>query len=261
MWVDSHCHLDFPEYDDDFDAVVTRAQEAGVKTLLTIGTKRNNLDQVIKVAERYPFIYCSVGIHPHESDTDYMSYEELLAYTQHEKVVGLGETGLDFYYDHSDRQAQEASFRTHIKVSRASGLPVIVHTRDADDKTIEILEDEMKKGPFKGLIHCFTASQELADRVLDLGFYISISGIVTFKKAEAVQATVKTIPLDRLLVETDAPFLAPVPFRGKRNEPAFVVHTAEAIARLKDIPLETLAQHTTNNFLTLFSKVGSNNNL
>ncbi|HEY1720980.1 MAG TPA: TatD family hydrolase [Magnetospirillaceae bacterium] len=256
MLVDSHCHLDFPDFAPDLDGTVSRAREAGVGLMLTIGTKLRQFDGVRAVAERYPDVWCSVGIHPHEAaeegDTDTAT---LVGHAQHPKVVGFGETGLDFFYEHSPRGAQERSFRAHIAAARETGLPLIVHTRDADAETGAILAEEMAKGPFTGLLHCFSSSQELAEKAMELGFYISLSGIVTFKKADELRATVATVPLDRILVETDSPYLSPIPMRGKRNEPAFVAHTAAKVAEIKGVSVETLAEATTANFLRLFSKV------
>ncbi len=255
MLIDSHCHLDFPELAGDEQGVLARAGTAGVGGMLTIGTRLDQFERVRAVAERHPNIWCSVGVHPHEAkDEGQRTPERLLAATRHPKVVGIGETGLDFYYEHSPRDEQAESFRTHIAASRETGLPLIVHTRDADRETAEILEDEHARGAFPGLIHCFSSGREVAERALALGFYISISGIVTFKAAEELRTIVKDIPLDRLLVETDSPYLAPVPKRGKTNEPAYVAHTAAKVAELKGIAVEDLARATTDNFFRLFTK-------
>jgi len=256
MLVDSHCHLDFPDYAGDVEGVVTRARAAGVGVCLSIGTELSRFPGVRAVAEKFPDVWCSVGIHPHEAKRELLSDPApLLAETNHPKVVGIGETGLDYYYEHSPKAEQVANFRAHIAAARRAGLPLIVHTRDADDDTIGVLEDEMGKGAFSGLIHCFTGSQRLADASLALGFYISVSGIATFKNSGALRDVIGTVPLDRLLVETDAPFLAPVPHRGKTNEPAFVVHTAKMLAELKGIGEAELAAATTENFFHLFRKV------
>ncbi len=253
--VDSHCHLDFPELAVDVDDVVTRARAAGVGHMLTIGTKITKFDGVLAMAERFPNVSCSVGIHPHEAGVEpKMDVEKLTTLARHPKVVAFGETGLDFYYEHSPRDDQEKSFRVHIDAAREAGLPVIVHTRDADPETAKILEEEMARGAFTGVIHCFSSGPELAAKALDMGFYISMSGIVTFKKADALRDVVKSIPLDRLLVETDSPYLAPMPHRGKTNEPAFVTHTAAVVAGLKGVTREELAAQTTANFFRLFSK-------
>ncbi|HSC61144.1 MAG TPA: TatD family hydrolase, partial [Rhizomicrobium sp.] len=218
MLVDSHCHLDFPEFALELDAVVARARDAGVKTCVSIGTTLEKFPGVLAVAERFENIWCSVGTHPHEAEPELLeSPAPLIERAQHPKVVGIGETGLDFYYNHSPRAPQIANFRAHIAAARELGLPCIVHTRNADAETVDILREEMKKGAFTGLIHCFTGTQMLADAALELGFCISVSGIATFKKSEELRAVLKTVPLDRLLVETDAPYLAPMPYRGKRN--------------------------------------------
>jgi len=254
--VDSHCHLDFPDYAGKVDEVMARAGAAGVGVCLSIGTELKRFPGVRAVAEKFPNVWCSVGVHPHEAEKELQDDEAaLIRETAHPKVVGIGETGLDYYYEHSPREPQQQNFRAHIAAARQTGLPVIVHTRDADDDTIDILRDEMGKGAFTGLIHCFTGTQKLADAALELGLYISVSGIATFKNSTALRDVIKTVPLERLLVETDAPFLAPVPYRGKTNEPAFVVHTAKMLAELKGVPESQLAQATTENFFQLFSKV------
>ncbi len=256
MLVDSHCHLDFPDFTSELDIVVARALDAGVGVMLTIGTHVSRFKQVLDVAERYPQVYCTVGIHPHEAGKEpAVDVETLLRLAEHPKVVGFGETGLDYYYDKSPRQQQRESFRVHISAARKAGLPLIVHTRDADEDTAAILAEEMEKGAFPGLIHCFSSGHDLAQKVLGMGLYVSLSGIVTFKKAEALQQTAQELPLDRLLVETDSPYLAPLPFRGKRNEPAYVAHTAAKVAELKGVSLQELAAATTSNFFRLFSKV------
>ncbi|MFQ5953445.1 MAG: TatD family hydrolase [Kiloniellales bacterium] len=256
MLVDSHCHLDFPDFADDIDAVIDRADAAGVGLMVTISTKLSQFDRVLAVAERYPQLYCSVGIHPHESAAEAPADSaRLVELSRHPKVVGIGETGLDYHYEHSPREAQKSSFRTHIEGAREAGLPLIVHTRDADQDTADLLHEAYREGPFTGLIHCFSTTKELAEKALEIGFYVSISGIITFKRSHELRAIVGGLPVGRLLVETDAPYLAPVPMRGKRNEPAFMVHTAAEVARLKGLELEQLARHTTRNFLRLFGKV------
>jgi len=253
--VDSHCHLDFPELSGDADGVLARARDAGVGHLLTIGTKITKFDGVLAMAERFANVSCSVGIHPHEAGVEpAMDIGKLMGLAKHPKVVAFGETGLDFFYEHSPRDDQERSFRVHIAAAREASLPIIIHTRDADPEMASILEDEMGKGAFTGVIHCFSSGPELAEKALDLGLYISLSGIVTFKKAEELRAVTKTVRLDRILVETDSPYLAPVPHRGKTNEPAFVVHTAAVVAELKGVSQEKLAAQTTDNFFRLFSK-------
>jgi TatD DNase family protein len=256
MWVDTHCHLDFPEYAGKLDEVLGRARAAGVGVCVTIGTELKRFPGVRVVAEAHDHVWCSVGVHPHESEKELLDDETaLLAEAAHPKVVGIGETGLDYYYEHSPREPQQKNFRNHIAAARKCGLPVIVHTRDADDDTIAILRDEMSKGDFTGLIHCFTGTQKLADAALALGLYISVSGIATFKNSAPLRDVIKSVPLERLLVETDAPFLAPVPHRGRTNEPAFVVHTATMLAELKGVTPDELARATTDNFFRLFSKV------
>jgi TatD DNase family protein len=255
MLVDSHCHLDFPDLAEDLDEVVARARQAGVGHMLTICTHVTRFDRVLAVARRFEGVECTVGIHPHEAGNEpETSAETLMALAKDPKVIGFGETGLDFFYEHSPRDAQERSFREHIRAARESGLPVIVHTRDADADTIRILEEEQAKGPFTGLIHCFSSGIELAEKAVELGIMVSISGIVTFKKAEALRETVRAIPLDHLLVETDAPYLAPVPKRGKRNEPAYTAYTAATVAGVKGVSEAELARATTDNFFRLFTK-------
>ena len=255
MLVDSHCHLDFPDFAAELPDVLARARAAGVGHFLTIGTGLKRFAGVRAVAESSPDIHCSVGIHPHEAAEEPLSGPEvLLQEAQHEKVVGFGETGLDYYYNNSPREAQIANFRAHIAAAREAGLPLIVHTRDAEDDTIAILSEEQDRGRFSGLIHCFTGTSRLAGAALELGLYISVSGIATFRKSDALRATLKEVPLDRLLVETDAPYLAPQPTRGKRNEPAFMVHTAAMLAELKGVRAEELADATTDNFFRLFTK-------
>jgi len=253
--VDSHCHLDFPDFEGELDDVVARAGNAGVDYMMTICTHVTKFAQVLGVAERYANMWCTVGIHPHNAEKEPdTSAETLMGLADDPKVVAFGETGLDFFYDHSPRERQERAFRAHIRAAREMGLPLVIHTRDADEDMVRILTDEHQKGAFPGVIHCFSSGQALADAVLALGLYVSISGIVTFKTAEALRETVKTVPLDRLLVETDSPYLAPVPFRGKRNEPAYTANTAAKVAEIKGLDPETLAQATTENFFRLFSK-------
>ena len=252
MLVDSHCHLDFPDFAAEREAIVVRARSAGVETMLTIGTRLDEFDAVRAIAEAYREIWCSVGVHPHEAK-DYAELvpQQLVALAAHPKVVGIGETGLDFHYDLSPRDIQERVFRTHIAASRETGLPLIVHAREADREVAGILDEER---PPLGVMHCFSSGRALAEAALALGFYISISGIVTFRNAEELRAIVRDVPLDRLLVETDAPYLAPVPYRGKRNEPAFVAATAAAVAELKGIEPQQLGALTSANFFRLFGK-------
>ncbi|NVK17963.1 MAG: TatD family hydrolase [Methylocystaceae bacterium] len=256
MLVDSHCHLDFPDFKEDFDAVLTRAEDAGVKTMMTICTYVTKFDQVHDIAKAHDNIYCTIGIHPHNAENEpEISVEDLTGpAASSDKVIGFGETGLDYFYDHSPRDIQQKQFHTHIEAARVLDLPVIIHTREAEEDTLAIIEEEMAKAPFKGLIHCFSASKAFADRVVELGLYISISGIVTFKKADDLRAAIADVPLDRFLVETDAPYLAPIPKRGKRNEPAYTAHTAAKLAEIKGVSQEELAEQTTDNFFTLFSK-------
>ncbi|MEO5374641.1 MAG: TatD family hydrolase [Alphaproteobacteria bacterium] len=257
MLVDSHCHLDFPDYAKDVDDVVERARRAGVGLMLTICTHVTKFPQVLAVAERYPEVYCTVGIHPHEAGREpEVDAAHLMDLARHPKVVGFGETGLDYFYEHSPREAQQRSFRAHIAAARQAGLPLIVHTRDAEDDTRRILTEEMAAGRFTGLLHCFSSSAALAATAVELGLYLSLSGIVTFNKADELRRTVRGIPLDNLLVETDAPFLTPVPKRGKRNEPAFVVHTAEKMAAITGLSPAAFAEATTRNFLRLFARIG-----
>ncbi len=255
MLVDSHCHLEYKGLVDDQAGALERAREAGVGAFLNISTKHAEWDQVVTTAQREPDVYASVGIHPHNAD-DHADLDRttLLAATKDPRVIGIGETGLDYFYEHSDRTTQARLFRLHIDVARETGLPVIIHTRDAEDDTLAILRDELERGDFPALIHCFTASAEFGQAVLDLGLTISLSGIVTFKNAKDLQATAKTIPEDRLLVETDSPFLAPVPHRGKPCEPAFVADTARFVADLRGMEPDRLAETTTANFVSLFSK-------
>ena len=254
--VDSHCHLDMPEFAGELDDVVARAGAAGVAHMVTICTRVTQFAQVLTVAERFRNVFCSVGIHPHNAgDEPEVAARELVDLARHPKVVGIGETGLDFYYDNSPRDAQERSFRQHIRAARESGLPLIVHTRDADADLTRIMRDEARAdGPFPGLIHCFSGGMELAEKVLELGLFISFSGIVTFKNADAIRQVAREAPLDRVLVETDAPYLAPVPQRGKRNEPAFTVLTAARVAEVRGMAPEDLARASTDNFFRLFGK-------
>ena len=255
MLIDSHCHLEYKGLVEDQQGVLARARAAGVGGFLNISTRQSEWDQVIATAAREPDIWASVGIHPHEAD-DHADLGEgvLLAATEHPRVIAIGETGLDFYYDHSDRTTQRALFRTHIAVARQTGLPLIIHTRDAEDDTAEIIADEMEKGAFPALIHCFTASADFGRKMLELGLTISISGIVTFKNAKDLQEVAASLPEDRILVETDAPFLAPVPHRGRPCEPSFVADTARFVAQLRGVEPEALAEQTTRNFAALFKK-------
>jgi TatD DNase family protein len=252
MLVDSHCHLDFRDFAKERAAIIARARSAGVATMLTIGTRLDEFAGVRSIAEAHDEVWCSVGAHPHEAkDHAALVPEELIALAAHPKVVGIGETGLDFHYDLSPRDIQDRVFRTHIAAARATGLPLVIHAREADREVARILDEER---PPPGVMHCFSSGRALAEAALALGFYISISGIVTFRNAEDLRAIVRDVPLDRLLVETDAPYLAPVPYRGKRNEPAFVAATAAAVADLKGLEPEALATATSANFFRLFGK-------
>lgn len=257
MLIDSHCHLEYKGLVEDQAGVLDRARAAGVGGLLSISTRQREWTQVIGTAERHDAIWASVGIHPHEADQHAdLGEAALLVAAEHPKVIAIGETGLDYYYDKSDRETQQALFRRHVAVARQTGLPLIVHTRDAEADTAAILADEMEQGAFPALIHCFTASADFARKVLDLGLTISLSGIVTFRNASDLQAIAKELPEDRLLVETDAPFLAPVPHRGRPCEPAFVADTARFVAALRGVEPEHLAETTTANFARLFGKAG-----
>lgn len=255
MFADSHCHLNYKGVFEQQADVLARARERGVGAMLNISTRESEWDAVVATAEREPDVWASIGIHPHEADQHPdLDTAKLIERAAHPRIVGIGESGLDYYYDHSDRARQQASFRRHIAACRETGLPLIVHTRDAEDDTLAILREEMEQGAFTGVIHCFTASGAFADAALALGFYISISGIVTFKNAHDLQATAARLPIDRLLIETDAPFLAPVPHRGKQGEPAFVADTAAFLATLRGESVEDLAARTVDNFFTLFDK-------
>ena len=255
MLIDSHCHLEYKGLVEDQQGVLARAREAGVGGFLSISTRQREWGQVIGTAEREADVWASVGIHPHEADAHAdLGEAALLEAAAHPKVIAIGETGLDYYYEHSDREMQKALFRRHISVSRATGLPLIIHTRDAEDDTFAILAEEMEIGTFPALIHCFTASADFGRKVLDLGLTISLSGIVTFKNARDLQAVAAELPEDRILVETDAPFLAPVPHRGRVCEPAFTADTARFVAGLRGTPPEALAEVTTRNFYRLFGK-------
>ncbi|MFD1788577.1 TatD family hydrolase [Sphingomonas floccifaciens] len=252
---DSHCHLNYKGLAEDQQAVLDRARASGVVAMLNIATRESEWDDVLATAEREPDVWSTVGIHPHEADQHpHIDTAKLVARARHPRVVGIGESGLDYYYDKSDRERQQASFRAHLAACRETGLPIVVHTRDAEADTLAILEDELGKGAYPGVIHCFTASGAFADAALAMGFYISMSGIVTFKNAKDLQETAARLPLDRLLIETDAPFLAPVPHRGKTGEPAFVADTCRFLADLRGEDSDMLADRTRENFHTLFAK-------
>ncbi|MGJ4939421.1 TatD family hydrolase [Bradyrhizobium sp. HKCCYLS1011] len=256
MLVDSHCHLDFPDFADDLDGIIARAVAAGVGRMVTISTRVRRLAELLAIAERYDNVYCSVGTHPHNADEeDGITADELIALTSHPKVVALGEAGLDNFYEYGSRAAQERGFRAHIAAARATGLPLVIHTREADEQCGRILEEEIAKGPFHAVLHCYTGGRELAMKAIDLGLHISFTGILTFKKSEALRALAAELPADRIMVETDAPYLAPGKFRGKRNEPAYVVETARVLAETRGVSLEDLSRQTTETFFKLFSKV------
>lgn len=256
MLIDSHCHLNYKGLVEDQANVLERSRAAGVDLMLNIATRESEWDAVLDTAVRESDVWATVGIHPHEADEHpHVDTAKLVERAAHPRVVGIGETGLDYYYNHSDRERQQKSFRSHIAACRETGLPLIVHTRDAEEDTIRIMREEMEQGAYSGVIHCFTASGAFADAAMALGFYISISGIVTFKNARDLQETAARLPLDRLLVETDSPFLAPVPHRGKPCEPAYVADTARFLASLRGESVEQLAAATSANFRTLFTKV------
>lgn len=256
MLIDSHCHLDFSDFVDELDAVVARAREAGIARLVTISTRVARHAEVLAIAERFPDVFCSVGTHPHHAHEElHVTAGDLVARTRHPKIVALGEAGLDYHYDNSPREAQEKGFRTHIAPARETGLPLVIHSRDADADMARILEEETGKGAFPAVLHCFTGGADLARRAIALGLYISFTGILTFKNSGALRAIAAELPADRILVETDAPYLAPGRHRGKRNEPAFVVETANVLAETRGVSFATIADQTTENFFRLFSKV------
>ena len=254
-FVDHHTHLDFPDLMADIDGVVARAAAAGVTTMTTISTRIKKYDTYRALAERFPRVFFSVGTHPHYAHEELdVPVADIIAKSLHPKCIAIGEAGLDYFYQKSPREAQAQGFRRHIQAARETGLPLEIHTRDADEDTIAILEEEMAKGAFKAVLHCFTGGQKLADRALALGLYVSASGVITYKKSEDLRTIFATVPLDRLLVETDAPYLGPGPHRGKRNEPAFVVHTAATLAEIKGVSRDEIARATTDNFYRLYAK-------
>ena len=256
--IDSHCHLSYPGLAERQDEVLATARARGIAGFLNISTRQKEWGEVVGTAERNDDVWATIGVHPHEADAHPdLGAAALIEAAAHPKVIAIGECGLDYYYDKSDRAAQRERFQAHIEAARATGLPLVVHTRDAEDDTAELLSREVGKGGVTGVLHCFTGSAELAKKALDLGFYISISGIVTFKNAQDLQQTAKNIPQDRLLVETDSPFLAPVPNRGKTCEPAFVADTAAFLSDLRDESLDELAEATSANFFKLFSKAAA----
>jgi TatD DNase family protein len=256
MLVDSHCHLDFPDFASELDVVVARAEAAGISRMVTISTRVRRHAQVLAIAERFPNVTCSVGTHPHHAHEELdITAADLVSRSAHPKVVAIGEAGLDYHYDNSPRDAQEQSFRTHIGAARVTGLPLVIHSREADADTARILEEESGKGAFPAVLHCFTGGPDLARRAIALGHFISFTGIVTFKNSADLRAIAKSLPADRFLVETDAPYLAPNPYRGRRNEPAYVVEVAKVLAEVRGMSFEEICRQTTENFFKLFSKV------
>lgn len=259
MLVDSHCHLDFPDLAADLDGVVARARAAGIGRIVTISTRVRRLADLLAIAERYDDVFCSVGTHPHHAHEEIdISTADLVAKAAHPKVVAIGEAGLDYFYDTSPRLAQEQGFRTHIAAARQTGLPLVIHARDADDDVARILEEEMGKGAFPAVLHCYTGGPDLARRAIALGLYISFTGILTFKTSQGLRDIAASLPADRIMVETDAPYLAPGKYRGKRNEPAYVVETAKVLAQTRGVSPEQIAEQTTENFFRLFNKVPRN---
>jgi TatD DNase family protein len=256
MLIDTHCHLDFPDFEAERDAIIERAREAGVTQMVTISTRVKRFDGVLSIAEKYPNVFCSVGTHPHNADEELdVTTDDLVRLSAHPKVVAIGEAGLDYFYDNAPRDAQAEGLRRHIAAARATGLPLVIHSRSADDDMAAILTEETGKGAFPFLLHCFSSGPELARVGVELGGYISFSGILTFPKSEELREIAKTVPHDRLIVETDAPYLAPKPFRGKRNEPAYVAHTAEVLAQTIGVSRDEVAAITTENAFCIFSKM------
>ncbi|RWD95202.1 TatD family hydrolase [Mesorhizobium sp.] len=256
MLVDSHCHLDFPDFAEERAAIVARALAAGIGRMVTISTRVKRFQQIIEIAETFNEVYCSVGTHPHQAAEELdVTADELVRLSSHPKVVAIGEAGLDYFYDHAPREAQAQGFRTHIAAARRTGLPLVIHSRDADDDMAAILEDETGKGAFPFILHCFSSGRRLAEVGVALGGYVSFSGILTFKNSTELRAIAADVPHDRLLVETDAPYLAPVPHRGKRNEPAFVTNTAKVLAETIGVSEAEIADITTENVFRLFTKM------
>ena len=254
--VDSHCHLDYEGLAEDLPGVIARAEAAGVGLMLTISSRVKNRAKLLAIAEAHNNIYCTIGTHPHNAHEELdVTVADLVSYASHPKVVGIGEAGLDYHYNLSPRDAQMTGFRNHIAAARETGLPLVIHTREAEDDTARVLEDEMSKGAFKAVLHCFTSQQWLAEKGVALGLYVSFSGILTYKTAENLRDAAKVLPEDRLLVETDAPFLAPIPMRGKSNEPAFVSHTLDMLAQTRGVTRQHIAKATSDNFFRLFDKV------
>jgi TatD DNase family protein len=256
MIVDSHCHLDYEGLAENLPAMLKRCEDVGVGLMLSISSRVKNFPSLLAIAEAHDNVFCTVGTHPHNAHEELdVTVADLVRLAQHPKVVGIGEVGLDYHYDLAPREAQMQGFRTHIAAARETGLPLVIHTREAEDDTARVLEEEMAKGTFRALLHCFTAKQYLAEKAVELGLCVSFSGILTYKNAEDLRVTAKALPADRLLVETDAPFLAPVPYRGKSNEPSFVVKTLEQLAQLRGVSKGEMANTTSENFFRLFSKV------
>jgi TatD DNase family protein len=256
MLIDSHCHLDFPDFAAELDEVVGRATALGVARLVTISTRVKRHKELIEIVERFPSVYCSVGTHPHHAQEEPdIGTKELVAHTRHPKVVAIGEAGLDYHYDNSPRDLQETSFRAHIAAARETKLPLVIHAREADEDVAKILTEEMGKGAFPAVLHCFTGGRDLAMAAIDLGLSISFTGILTFRNSQNLRDIARELPADRILVETDAPYLAPLPHRGRRNEPSFVIETAKVLAQVRKVSPEEMARQTTDNFFRLFSKV------
>ena len=256
MLVDSHCHLDFPDFSAELDAVVARARAAGVGRIVTISTRVKRHAQVLAIAEKIPEVFCSVGTHPHYADEELdVDSQTLVTLAKHPKIVAIGEAGLDYFRNNSPREAQAASFRQHIAAACETGLPLVIHSRDCDSDMAQILREESGKGAFPAVLHCFTGGRDLAFAAIDLGHYVSFTGILTFKNSDALREIAAALPADRVMVETDAPYLAPLPYRGKRNEPAYVVETAKVLADARGVSADEIARQTTENFFRVFSKV------
>ena len=255
MIIDTHCHLDFKEFNEDFNDVLLNAKTNNISGMQTICTKIDEFPKILDIAKKHSNIWCSVGTHPHNAESEkHISQDNIKNLCDNDKVIGIGETGLDYYYENSNKEDQINSFLKHIEVAKITGMPLIIHARDADDDMIEILTKEYNKSPFTGVIHCFTSSYKLAEAALSIGFYISFSGIITFKNADEIRNSCKKIPIERILVETDAPFLAPVPYRGKRNEPSYITETIKKVAEIKELTVKEVTNITTNNFFDLFTK-------
>jgi TatD DNase family protein len=254
--VDSHCHLDYDGIAEQLPSILSRCDQAGVGLMLSISSRVKNFPTLLAIAEMHENVFCTVGTHPHNAHEELdVTVSDLVKLTQHSKVVGIGEAGLDYHYDLSPREAQMQGFRTHIAAARETGLPLVIHTREAEVDTARVLEEEMSKGEFKAVLHCFTSQQWLAEKGVELGLCVSFSGILTYKNAEDLRVTAKALPIDKLLVETDAPFLAPVPYRGKSNEPSYVVKTLQQLALVRGVSADEIAKATSDNFFRLFSKV------